>query len=346
VRSAIGALLAVFAAGIAHAPPALADDLADPPSVLQSKDLGVIINTADPLSSAIGNYYIDKRRIPAANVARIRFNPDRDDLPQAEFDALRLRVQTTLPAHLQAYALTWARPYRVGCMSITSAFAFGTERRYCDSDCRVTRLSPYFNAPSSLPYDDLRMRPTMTIAANDFVTARQLIDRGVQSDGTFPKGAAYLLTSRDAVRGVRGTQYPHVAEESGGKIAVYTLAGDGLRARQDVLFYFIGAISVPDIQTNRFLPGAIADHLTSYGGMLTDSRQMSSLRWIEAGATGSYGTVTEPCAIPGKFPDIPVLMHRYLSGETLVEAYWKSVAMPGQGIFIGEPLASPFRARQ
>jgi hypothetical protein len=26
----------------------------------------------------------------------------------------------------------------------------------------------------------------------------------------------------------------------------------------------------------------------------------------------------------------------------LIEAYWKSVAWPGQGIFIGEPLARPF----
>jgi hypothetical protein len=40
-----------------------------------------------------------------------------------------------------------------------------------------------------------------------------------------------------------------------------------------------------------------------------------------------------------------MLLRRYLAGETLIEAYWKSVAMPGQGIFIGEPLAAPFRAR-
>jgi hypothetical protein len=33
-------------------------------------------------------------------------------------------------------------------------------------------------------------------------------------------------------------------------------------------------------------------------------------------------------------------MRRYLDGETLLEAYWKSVAMPGQGIFIGDPLAT------
>ena len=35
-------------------------------------------------------------------------------------------------------------------------------------------------------------------------------------------------------------------------------------------------------------------------------------------------------------------MEHYLRGETLIEAYWKSVAMPGQGIFIGDPLANPY----
>jgi hypothetical protein len=27
----------------------------------------------------------------------------------------------------------------------------------------------------------------------------------------------------------------------------------------------------------------------------------------------------------------------------LIEAYWKSVQMPGQGLFVGEPLAAPYR---
>jgi hypothetical protein len=35
-------------------------------------------------------------------------------------------------------------------------------------------------------------------------------------------------------------------------------------------------------------------------------------------------------------------MAHYLNGETLVEAYWKSVLMPGQGVFVGDPLARPF----
>jgi hypothetical protein len=35
-------------------------------------------------------------------------------------------------------------------------------------------------------------------------------------------------------------------------------------------------------------------------------------------------------------------MFHYAAGASAIEAYWKSVAWPGQGIFIGEPLAKPF----
>ena len=38
-------------------------------------------------------------------------------------------VQANIPAHVQAFALAWTRPYRVGCISITSAFATGYDTR-------------------------------------------------------------------------------------------------------------------------------------------------------------------------------------------------------------------------
>jgi uncharacterized protein (TIGR03790 family) len=99
---------------------------------------------------------------------------------------------------------------------------------------------------------------------------------------------------------------------------------------------------VAQLESLHFLPGALADHLTSYGGQLTDSTQMSSLRWLEAGATASYGTVVEPCSHPQKFPLPVVAMLVYGGGATAIEAYWKSVRTPGQGNFYGEPLARPW----
>ncbi len=99
---------------------------------------------------------------------------------------------------------------------------------------------------------------------------------------------------------------------------------------------------MPDIDTNTYLPGAVADHLTSYGGQIPTSGQMSAFQFLLAGATGSFGTVVEPCAYQQKFPDPSVLVPRYFGGATLIEAYWKSVAWPAEGIFIGEPLARPW----
>jgi len=316
------------------------------PPRLGPRDVAVVINTTDPLSVAIGNYYVRARRIPANNVARVKFAFQRADVPEAEFVALKAAVERQIGPRIQAYALTWVRPYRVGCVSITYAFAVGDGEKFCSKGCSTTPLSPYFNTFTSRPFEDLHVRPTMSIAAVDFEHARALIDRGVSADGTTPLGTAYLLLTRDQARNVRSAEYPQVPLVTAGTpVHTEVVPDTSVGKHTDILFYFIGAASVPDLAGNRFLPGAMADHLTSFGGMLTDSPQMSSLRWLEAGATGSYGTVVEPCNFLGKFPNIAVAMSHYLTGETLLEAYWKSVAMPAQGLFIGEPLAAPFKPR-
>src|SRR5271154_620227 len=101
---------------------------------------------------------------------------------------------------------------------------------------------------------------------------------------------------------------------------------------------------VPAINTNQYVPGALADHLTSFGGDLLAASQLSILDWIGAGATAtaSYGTVTEPTANPSKFPQPLVLVSQYFYENAALEAYNKSVLVPYQGVFVGEPLARPF----
>lgn len=315
-----------------------------PVLALDNRQLAVIINTADPLSVEIGNYYVAQRRILFQHIIRVDFEPGKAILSRHEFGVIKASVdRQTLPG-VQAYAITWAAPYRVECMSITSALAFGFDPEFCSEGCKNTRRSAYYDSPARMPYAQLNMRPSMLIAAKSFMHARLLIDRGVGSDGTRPTGTAYLLSSSDRARNIRSASYPLIESMFGnGPVRVRRLDRDALRDAGDVMFYFIGKDAVEGLDTLGFVPGAIADHLTSFGGMLTDSSQMSVLRWLEAGATGSYGTVVEPCAIAQKFPNPLVVMSHYLRGETLIEAYWKSVAMPGQGVFVGEPLAAPFR---
>lgn len=336
------AFCAVSSHGIAGPAGAIA---AAPPARLTARDLAVIVNDSDPLSVAVGEYYRLRRNIPAQNIVHVRIGASETTLTVAQFDVLRAEVESRAPSTTQAYVLTWVRPYRVACMSITTAFAAGFDPAFCSDRCTATRWSPYYNSNSRRPFDDLHWRPTMSLAALDFAQARALIDRGVAADSTKEYGKAYLVSTPDAKRNVRAQLYPDAALMVQQAVPVEIVDAAWIESRRDVMFYFTGLAEVPKIGTNRFLPGAVADHLTSYGGDLTGTMQMSSLRWLEAGATGSYGTVTEPCNLPGKFPSVGMMMRRYVAGETLIEAYWKSVAMPGQGIFIGEPLAAPFARR-
>ena len=330
-------LLFLFAAAAACAEP----QVILPRTGLTAGELGLVVNEEDPLSREIGAYYAEARRIPAGNVIRVRFAPGRTALPREEFEQLREEIVRATPAHVQAWAVAWAAPYRAGCMSLTSALAFGFDERFCSASCGPTAPSPYFNSPSLHPWTELKLRPAMLLAGRDFARAKALIDRGVAADGSFPAGRAYLVRTRDRARNVRAAAFEATAQELAGVFPVEVVT-DRLEGRDDVLFHFTGAAEVAALETLIFLPGALADHLTSFGGQLTDSRQMSSLAWLEAGATASYGTVVEPCNHPQKFPLPALAMFHYAAGATAIEAYWKSVAWPGEGVFVGEPLARPF----
>lgn len=341
IPGAFGLVLALVAGSVAAAPEQPILVSFDQPA-LSAAQLGVIVNDDDPDSVALAAYYRDKRGIPAANLIHVRFKPGRAALAREEFINLKRQVDRKTPQAVQAYALTWAQPYRVDCMSITSAFAFGFDPAHCTSGCKPTKASAYFNSSVTHPWNSYKIRPTMSLAAANLAEAKKLVDRGVAADGGAPAGTAYLVSTTDRARNVRAADYPTLRKTLQAALPVEIVETNALENRHDVLFYFTGATHVAALDSNTFLPGAIGDHLTSAGGDLFGGSQMSSLKWLEAGATGSYGTVVEPCNFPTKFPAPGLVMAHYLQGETLIEAYWKSVAMPGQGLFIGEPLARPF----
>ncbi|MBV2120472.1 MAG: TIGR03790 family protein [Candidatus Thiodiazotropha sp. (ex Ctena orbiculata)] len=310
---------------------------------LTADQLAVVVNDQDPLSQRIGNYYVEARGIPATNLLQVSFKPGKKTLAPQQFRELRQKLLEITPPAIQAYAITWVAPFRVGCMSITSALAFGYDKAWCsDHTCASTRHSPYYDYRGVTPYDDLSIRPSITIAANSFAKAKALIDRGIASDGTLPQGTAYLMSTQDKQRNVRAKDYLMTRRLMHNWIETEVLRGNALRDREDVLFYFTGRTHIDGLETLKFLPGAIADHLTSSAGVLSGSKQMSALRWLEAGATGSFGTVVEPCNHLAKFPNPRLVMEHYSHGQTLLEAYWRSVEQPGEGLFIGEPLAAPF----
>ncbi len=313
-----------------------------PLPALTAADIAVIVNDTDPLSIRIADYYQGKRGVPAEQIIHLRFNPHEQVMSRQQFAKLKQQIDEKTPKHVQAFVLTWLQPFRVDCMSITTAFAAGFDEAFCAKGCQETRSSPYFASSSSKPFNDFKWRPTMTLAGKTFEDVKQVIDRGVASDYSQPQGSAYLLKTDDKARSSRAELFPIVAEKFKDMWPVNYLQQNSIEQRKDVMFYFTGLVNVPNIAQNTYLPGAVADHLTSTGGVLTGSNQMNILEWLKAGATASYGAVVEPCNFPNKFSNPGLLLHYYLRGNSLIEAYWKSVAQPGQGIFVGEPLAKPF----
>ncbi|MEO5843269.1 MAG: TIGR03790 family protein [Caldimonas sp.] len=310
---------------------------------LRARDIAVVVNDNDAGSVEIGRYYAAQRGIAAERVIHVRFPADRGVMSFADFMRVQAVLDARLGADVQALALAWTQPWRVECMSITAAFALGFDpAAYCAEGCQTTKVSPYFNSTSAAPFTDHKLRPSMLLAGTNVESAKRLIDRGLRSDERWPEGKAYLMNTSDRARNVRAVTYERVREVLGAAYPIEQVDADALEGKTDIMFEFTGVAVVASMASNSFADGAIADHLTSWGGGLIGYDQTSALEWLTAGATGSYGTSTEPCSYRAKFPDVGVVMAHYLSGETLIEAYWKSVLMPGQGVFVGDPLARPF----
>jgi uncharacterized protein (TIGR03790 family) len=318
---------------------------------IQASQIGLVINLDDPYSVIVGEYYIRQRGLNPLQVLRVRF-PVKPVLAPAEFAPLKTAIDRRFGPGVQGLALAWRLPWAVACNSITSAVSLGFQADACRDTCAPSRKSAYFNQATALPYTEFRLRPSMLLAASDEVQARRLIDRGVASDSQLgrrfsqPTRAVFASTD-DAIRSVRSALFPPSIELTPLAVEVRVETPAHARPRRErgehLILFQTGALSVSALDSYQFVPGAVADHLTSFGGVLDGSTgQMPATAWIDAGATASYGTVSEPCNHAQKFPHPQLLLQYLLKGSSVLEAYWRSVAWPAQGLFIGEPLAAPF----
>ena len=316
---------------------------------LHVADIGLVINTADPYSVAVGAHYIAARKLQPAQVLRLEL-PVRATLNREEFQNLHRSVEAFFGPETQALAVAWTAPYAVECNSITGALALGFDATLCSNGCAASRSSGYFNSASSRPLVSPGWRPSMLLAAHTEDEARALIDRGVAADGSLLRQGrapvqALLLTTDDAARRVRMAFYPGAGLPPSLGVTVRVAPVQALPGATRLLLAITGSARVGLEPAPEWVPGGLGDHLTSYGGDLQGGHGQSTvLDWIASGATASHGAVSEPCNHPQKFPHPQVLLLHYLQGSTAIEAYWKSVAWPQQSLFVGEPLSAPFSA--
>jgi hypothetical protein len=212
-----------------------------PARALDATHLAVIINTSDPLSVRIGEYYAAQRRISFQNIIRVAFPPDKTTLTREEFEDIKAIVDKKAMHRIQALALTWAAPYRVECMSITSAFAFGYDPAFCEPGCKPTRPSPYYNSPAS-PALCPTGHATCDGDRGDQLRACQGTDRSRRRVRRPVPEPAPPTCYRHRIPPVTcaALSYQTARRVIDGRVPVSILEQDSLEGASDVLFYFTG----------------------------------------------------------------------------------------------------------
>ncbi len=181
-------------------------------------------------------------------------------------------------------------------------------------------------------------------------SVREAIDglhRSIGADGTRPKGTVYFLENSDVRSTTREWGFSRAAEklrEAG--VAANIESGVLPQNKSDVAGLTAGAADFDWAKSgSTILPGAICEHLTSFGGMLHEGDSQTPLTdFLRNGAAGASGTVNEPFAIQEKFPT-PFIHWHYANGCTLAEAFYQSVAAPYQLLIVGDALCAPWKKR-
>ena len=172
-----------------------------------------------------------------------------------------------------------------------------------------------------------------------------MIDRSVAADGSFPQGTFYYMNNAaDPARNVRASQYAAALTSLTDVGATGEIIDGALPlGRHDCLGVMSGFASESIVQADlTLMPGAFADHLTSFAATFGAGQQTKVSQWITKGASGSLGTVEEPCNYTGKFPRAKFHAN-YAQGMSLGEAAFRSLSFfPFQGLIYGDPLTRPF----
>ena len=180
--------------------------------------------------------------------------------------------------------------------------------------------------------------------ANTVGEVRAMLERSAAADGTRPDGTVYFMKNGD-VRSTTREKFFRPAADALGEAGVRAevLSGTLPEYRGDVAGVTVGAARFDWAKSGGTLrPGAIAEHLTSFGGVLDrDAGQTTLAEWVRAGAAGTGGAVVEPYALAFKFP-LPFVHLHTARGLTVLESFGRSLASPYQYLTVGDPLCRPW----
>ena len=170
------------------------------------------------------------------------------------------------------------------------------------------------------------------------------LERSAAADGTHPRGTIYFVQNGDIRSRVRQAGFPDAVQKLKALgVAAEIVQGTMPERKSDVQGAMLGVADFDwKAAHSSILPGAICEHFTSFGGDLHSGAGQTPLsEWLRYGAAASSGTVTEPYAIPNKFP-APMMQVHYARGCTVAESYYQALLCPYQLLIVGDPLCRPW----
>lgn len=322
----------------------------------------VVINRSSAESLEIGEYYIQKRGIPEANVVKVDCMST-DTISNEDFEAkLRNPIRRAIdkcPNHIDFLVTTKGVPLRIGDDGGHSVDAHlaGLRLKFRPIERpepeQIQRaVNPYFNQRE--PFDSKKYGFYLATRLDGYTVAavRKLVDNSLAakaSQGPFlfdqaanrtEGGYADLQSAlKKAADGLKKAGYT-VVLDSGPQFAApkTPLAGYAGWGSNDANF------SLEAYRSLTFQPGALAETFVSTSGRTfrpVEGGQSLIGDLIAQGVTGVKGYVSEPFTFALARPE--VLFDRYTSGYNLAESF--SMASPilkWKDVVIGDPLCAPY----
>ena len=261
-------------------------------------NVAVVVNASSSNSVQLGNYYCERRQVPAQNLLRILWPGGNTEWSKADFETLlatplaQMLTARGLTGQVDTVVLSMDIPYRVahvvdatasGKNSTTSALFYGfkpdtTPPPGVPGSCSLPPDSANAYAGSENVFRQVAA-PAATsnflafmITATNLATAEAIVDRGVASDGTFPPQKAFLTKSTDYDRNVRYLAFDNAILDNAvlGRVTLVRTNTNDPQSQGTQLGSLTGAYGF-GVSKYSFLPGAMADNLTSYGGVLFEN---------------------------------------------------------------------------
>jgi uncharacterized protein (TIGR03790 family) len=316
----------------------------------------VVANQNSSNSLELANYYCERREVPPENVLRIAWAGDNIAWSGDDFQTtllaplLDMLASRQLTNQVDYVVLSMDIPFQTlngtKINSTTSALFYGLKDdggpNWMDITNSYYASEQIFHQAKPASAPGCAFLATM-LTAGSLAQAERLIDQGVASDGTWPEEPVILAKSSDPSRNLRYRLFDSALFNTqllGNGLVLRTNA-DSPWGQTNLLGYETGLANF-SVSSNSFIPGAMADSLSSFGGVIFGTNAQTSLvAFINAGAAGSYGTVTEPSSSTQKFPNAQNYFYQ-ARGFSLAECYYQSLYAPYEGLVVGEPLAAPF----